>query len=251
MENKIQVFTNDQFGTVRTVEINGEPHFVAADVCRALEIEPTATRRLDEDEVSTLRLTQGTPNGGNPNINVITESGLYSLVLGSRKPEAKTFKRWITHEVLPQIRQTGGYIPVEKKETDEDTDIEIMSKALSIMQKTMKDKDKFIIEAKPKLEAYTVFLDTTGVYNFDIWAGSMNCGRNTLMEFLRKNKVLQKGNSNNIPYRRFIASGYFKVKFKPCYDGVVRPQTFITPIGAEYITKFCKKHGFAIGNEVA
>ena len=72
----------------------------------------------------------------------------------------------------------------------------------------------------------------------------MNCGRNKLMEFLRKNKVLQKGNSHNIPYRRFIASGYFKVKFKPCYDGVVRPQTFITPIGSGIHNKVLQETWF-------
>lgn len=116
MENQMQVFTSDQFGEVRTVEINGEPHFVAADVCRALELEPTATRRLDEDEISILRLTQGTSNGGNPNVNVVTESGLYSLVLGSRKPEAKVFKRWITHDVIPAIRKHGGYLTPAKME---------------------------------------------------------------------------------------------------------------------------------------
>ena len=123
MENQVQVFTSEQFGEVRTTEINGVPHFVAADVCRALELEPTATRRLDEDEISILRLTQGTSNGGNPNVNVVTESGLYSLVLGSRKPEAKTFKRWITHDVIPSIRKHGAYMtPAKLEEVMNDPD---------------------------------------------------------------------------------------------------------------------------------
>ena len=110
--NEIAVFENEQFGTIRTVSVDGEPWFIAADVCRALEIgNPSmALSRLDEDEKSTLSLTEGTsPNGGNPNVNVVNESGLYSLVLGSRKPEAKQFKRWITHEVIPAIRKTGAY----------------------------------------------------------------------------------------------------------------------------------------------
>ena len=94
------------------MSVEGEPWFVAADVCRALEISnpSMALSRLDEDEKSTLSLTEGTsPNGGNPNVNVVNESGLYSLVLGSRKPEAKQFKRWITHDVIPAIRKTGAY----------------------------------------------------------------------------------------------------------------------------------------------
>lgn len=107
MNNKIKVFENAEFGSVMTVTINGEPWFVAADVCRALDIDPTFTRRLDDDEKNTLRLTQGIP--GNPNVTVVNEPGLYTLVLGSRKPEAKAFKRWITHEVIPDIRQYGMY----------------------------------------------------------------------------------------------------------------------------------------------
>ena len=110
--NEIAVFENEQFGTIRTLSVEGEPWFVAADVCRALEINnpSMAIGRLDEDEKSTLSLTEGTsPNGGNPNVNVVNEPGLYSLVLGSRKPEAKAFKRWITHEVIPAIRKTGAY----------------------------------------------------------------------------------------------------------------------------------------------
>ena len=85
--------------------------FVAADVCRALEIEPTATRRLDDDEKSALRLTQTSSNGVEQgrDVTVVNEPGLYSLVLGSRKPEAKSFKRWITHEVIPSIRRHGAY----------------------------------------------------------------------------------------------------------------------------------------------
>ena len=106
--NEITVFENNQFGEMRTLNIDGEPWFVAADICRALEIKNNreAISRLDEDEkgvglIDTL--------GGNQEMTIVSESGLYSLVLGSRKPEAKVFKRWITHEVIPAIRKTGVY----------------------------------------------------------------------------------------------------------------------------------------------
>lgn len=94
---------------VRTVIASGEPWFIAKDVCDILEIQNSrdAVGRLDEDEKSTVVLTDGTP--GNPNQTIVNEPGLYSLILGSRKPEAKTFKRWITHEVIPSIRKTGAY----------------------------------------------------------------------------------------------------------------------------------------------
>lgn len=105
--NELTVFENKDFGQIRTVLRQGEPWFVAADVCKVLDVDPTATRRLDDDEKDTLRLTQGT--SGNPNVTIVNEPGLYALVLGSRKPEAKAFKRWITHEVIPSIRKTGSY----------------------------------------------------------------------------------------------------------------------------------------------
>ncbi|MGX8703105.1 MAG: BRO-N domain-containing protein, partial [bacterium] len=105
MENAITVFEHPQFGEVRTVEIDGEPWFVAADVCRALDLSnPTmALGRLDEDERSKLSIGRQGETG------IVNEPGLYGLVLGSRKEEAKSFKRWVKHDVLPAIRRTGTY----------------------------------------------------------------------------------------------------------------------------------------------
>ncbi|OEC37774.1 BRO domain protein [Pseudomonas sp. 1D4] len=106
---------------VRVLMIQGAPWFVAADVCAALALPNTtkALERLDTDE-QTLISIQGIHSGaGNPNVNAVNEPGLYSLVLGSRKPEAKRFKRWITHEVLPAIRKHGAYVmPTDKAEDD-------------------------------------------------------------------------------------------------------------------------------------
>ena len=107
MDNKLMTFENAAFGKIRTLTIDGEPWFVAVDVCRALEIgNPTdAMRRLDADE-RTLVSIEGASNG--LPVNAVNEPGLYTLILGSRKPEAKVFKRWITHEVIPAIRKYGG-----------------------------------------------------------------------------------------------------------------------------------------------
>src|SRR5690348_3135961 len=95
---------------VRTVIIDGQPHWVAKDVCDILGFVNLSEtiKRLDEDEVISNEVTDSL--GRNQQTNVVTESGLYSLILGSRKPEAKAFKRWVTHEVLPTIRKTGSYI---------------------------------------------------------------------------------------------------------------------------------------------
>lgn len=107
--NEMQVFSSEQFGEIRTIERNGEVWFVATDVCRALELgNPSETvKRLDKDELTSVQLRSDTQKR---EMNIINEPGLYSLILGSRKPEARAFKRWVTHEVLPSIRRTGAYI---------------------------------------------------------------------------------------------------------------------------------------------
>lgn len=112
----IQLFQNEQFGQVRVIERDGEPWFVAKDVCECLDLSNVsmAIDRLDEDEKSNISSTDireivSNIEVSNRGINIVSESGLYSLVLGSRKPEAKLFKRWITHDVIPSIRKTGAY----------------------------------------------------------------------------------------------------------------------------------------------
>ena len=111
--NEMQIFEREEFGQIRTTTIDGEPWFVAADVCRALEhTNPTvALQMLDEDERGKQSLGQVSANGivQNREVNIISESGLYTLVIRSNKPEARAFRRWITHEVLPSIRKTGAY----------------------------------------------------------------------------------------------------------------------------------------------
>ena len=108
--NGLQVFSyNDH--SVRTVKQDGQPWWVLADVCDVLELKNPArvAARLDEDEKNTLTFVKGIPGPGNPTMTIINEPGLYSVILRSNKPEAKAFKRWITHEVLPTIRATGAY----------------------------------------------------------------------------------------------------------------------------------------------
>ena len=106
MENNMQIYKSEKFGEIRTLNLNGEPWFAAVDVCIALDLSnPTiAVSRLDEDERAKFNL------GRQGDATIVNEPGLYTLVLGSRKPEAKAFKRWITHEVIPAIRKHGAYI---------------------------------------------------------------------------------------------------------------------------------------------
>ena len=109
MKNNMQIFQNEAFGEIRTLNLNGEPWFVAVDVCKALQIANSrdALTRIDDDEKGVV-LTDTL--GGKQEVTIVNEPGLYMLVLSSRKPEAKAFKRWITHEVIPAIRKHGAYI---------------------------------------------------------------------------------------------------------------------------------------------
>lgn len=136
MEN-LTTFTNDVFGNIRGLEINGEPWLVGRDVAKVLgykNISDALKKHVDEEDKGVAKCDT---LGGAQEMTVINESGFYSLVLRSKLPEAKKFKRWVTSEVLPQIRKTGGYIPVNE-EDDEKT---IMAKALEIMDKTLKEKN--------------------------------------------------------------------------------------------------------------
>lgn len=129
MENKLEVFSNAEFGEIRTVEIENDIFFVVADVCKALGISnpSKAVSRLDYDERSNFKL------GRQGNANVVNEYGLYNLVLASRKPTAKAFKRWITHEVIPAIRKTGSY-------STQPADY-IKAKRLEVMQRNAKVRE--------------------------------------------------------------------------------------------------------------
>lgn len=215
MSNEMQVFKSERFGEVRTVSINNEPWFVAADVCKALEIDATATRRLDDDEKNTLRLTQTI--AGNPNVTIVSESGLYSLVLGSRKPEAKEFKRWVTHEVIPSIRKTGGYLG----NVENMSDLEILGRAMMIYKRTVEEQHKQIEEMKPKAE----FADRVTKSTDNILMRQMakllcdkgySIGEKRLYQLLRDQKILMK---NNEPYQQYVDKGYF----------VVQEGTYTTP----------------------
>lgn len=162
MNTEIQTF-NFNNATLRTMtDKNGDPWFVAKDVCDILGLENSrkATADLDPDEKNTVTISDGIP--GNPNKTIISEPGLYKLIMRSRKPEAKEFQRWVTHEVLPSIRRTGGYIPAGDADNDED----IMARAVLIAQKTierknqqLKAKDAQIRELKPKAQALDDFTD--------------------------------------------------------------------------------------------
>lgn len=136
--NEVKIFNSPQFGEIRTAGTPDNPTFCLADVCKALHLSASHVKeRLSEDVVSTDTLKTA---GGMQKMNFVNEDGLYDVILDSRKPEAKVFRKWVTSEVLPSIRKTGGYIAATNDMTDE----EIMARALVVAQTTIQRRDERI-----------------------------------------------------------------------------------------------------------
>lgn len=210
----IQVFNNEQFGNVRAMNLNDEPWFVAKDVCDVLGIKTNHLREdgrgLDDDEVLSLPNWEG--KGSAPLI--VSEAGFYKLVMRSRKPEAKAFQRWVTHEVLPAIRRTGGYMVAKQDETPE----QIMARAVLVAQDTIERQKKQIEELKPK----ALFADAVAASDGTCLVGELakmlkqngvNIGQNRLFAWMREHGYLGKTGSNrNVPTQRAMEQGLFRIK---------------------------------------
>ena len=159
MSNEIQSFTNDQFGTVRAIrDENGEPMFVAKDVCAVLELKnPRSTLALLDEDEKGVHIVD-TP-GGEQQMTIVSEPGFYKLVMRSRKPEAKAFQRWVTHEVLPALRRDGGYMVARADETPE----ELMARALKAADATLarvRDENARLTRRNQVLEPKAAFFDS-------------------------------------------------------------------------------------------
>nr|DAJ14117.1 MAG TPA: hypothetical protein [Podoviridae sp. ctJ6o53] len=236
---------------VRTVEMNGQPWFVAVDVCNVLEIGNSrmAVDRLDEDEKNTVSLTDGNKRG-NPNMTIVSESGLYSLILGSRKPEAKQFKRWITHEVIPSIRKTGGYIAGQETLSPE----ELMAKALLVAKQTLAERDARINELScanseltvqnqillPRAQYFDELVDRNLLTNFRETAKELGIAPKRFVNWLIEQKYIYRDKKGKLLPYEGKNTGLFELKeqFNPKteWSGV---QTLVTPKGRETFRLLC------------
>lgn len=234
--NELQIFNNEEFGEVRSIEINGEPWFIASDICKALELSNTtvAMERLDDDEKSKFNLGL---SGGDT--NCVNEYGLYTLVLASRKENARRFRRWITHDVIPQIRKTGGYqLP------------QTYAEALRALADKAEQAERLMIEnteMKPKAEFFDAVTDSKDAIPMANVAKvlDMGIGRNKLFSILREERILQ---SDNIPYQEYIDREYFRVveqKYDKPYGEIgINIKTLVFQKGVEYIRKLLIKKGY-------
>ena len=233
----------ENFNTSGTIFVDGDPWFVAADVCRALEMDRTQIRRLDDDEKGVCSIHT---LGGNQGTSIVSESGLYSLVLGSRKPEAKAFKRWITHEVIPTIRKTGGYMTdslLERIQKEPAVIVEF-AQALILEKNRVKALECELNTAKPKADYYNAFINPNDCTNIRTTAKELKIPERKFVQFLLKEKYLFRSPSGQLlPYNKDSNAGLFIVRdfVTYCYTG---SQTYFTPKGKEVIRmKFQKKCG--------
>lgn len=247
--NELQVFENKEFGKIRAIEISNEPYFVAKDVCDILEIKNSrqALTRLDDDEKSDVILNDGSQNR---NMSVVNEYGLYSLILASRKKEAKQFKRWITHEVIPSIRKHGGYIAGQEEMTDE----EIMAKAVLMANSKIKElnqknneleaKNSQLVVAneimKPKAEYFDDLVDRNLLTGFRETAKELGVKEKSFMNFLFEHKYIYRDKRGKPQPFANKNKGLFEVKeTKNEKTGWTGTQTLITPKGRETFKLLC------------
>lgn len=222
MTSEIQSY-NFNGASLRTLtDEAGEPWFVAKDVCDILELTnpAVALQSLDDDEKTNLSNSYVWSEPGRRPL-IISEPGLYRLVMRSRKPEAKEFQRWVTHEVLPQIRKTGGYIPT----TDADDDMTILAKAVMIGKRTMEQQQRKIAEQQTRideLQPKARFADAVAASDGTCLVGElakmlrqngMDIGQNRLFRLLQADGYLGKSGSNrNVPTQRAMDLGLFRIK---------------------------------------
>lgn len=236
MNNNLMIFENPEFGAVRSILIDGDPWFVAADVCKALELEKTnrALSRLDDDEKGAHSVS--TP-GGRQRMSIISESGLYSLILGSRKPEAKAFKRWITHAVIPSIRKHGAYMTdslLDALEAHPEAVPEYLNRLRSENARNRELTRRLRI-ALPKAEYYDAFVDPADCTNIRTTAKELGVPEKQFTRYLEEKKYLFRDKNRKLfPRAVKKSAGLFLVRDFYTERGKLGHYTLITPAGKRH-----------------
>ena len=230
--NNLKIFENEEFGSIRVAEINGEPWFVGKDVAETLGYsdlnKAIAMHVEEEDKVNDKSSSSLGQRGG----WFINESGVYSLIFSSKLPSAKRFKHWVTSEVLPSIRKNGGYIAGQESLSDE----ELLSKALIVAQNKIRERDALIQKQAEVIEQQrpkTIFADAVSASKQSILIGELaklicqngvEIGQKRLFNWLRENGYLMRDGRTNIPKQKYVEMGLFEIKESTIQnpDGSVR-----------------------------
>lgn len=217
--NELHIFNSEEFGDIRTAEIDGKPYFVGTDVAKALGYSNPRKAILDHCKGVTKRDTPTT--SGVQSMSYINEGDLYRLIMKSKLPSAEKFEAWVMDEVLPSIRINGGYIVGQETLSDDD----LMAKAILVAQKKIKERDQIIEQQKQKIEAdrpKTIFADAVSASHTSILIGDLaklicqngyQIGQKRLFQWMRDNGYLMvSGSSRNMPKQKYVEQGLFEIK---------------------------------------
>lgn len=243
--NKVTIFKYEENKLVRTMNVSGEPWFVLKDVCDVLGLSTPArvAERLDSDEVSQAHLIDSM--GRSQEMTIISESGLYNVILRSDKPEAKPFRKWVTAVVLPSIRKNGGYIAGQEELSPQ----ELMAKALLVAQKTLTDRDVRIKELtaqnqimQPKAEYFDELVARNLLTNFRETAKELGIKEKDFIGWLLDHRYVYRDQKNKLMPYAAKNNGLFEVKEgKGRHNDWAGTQTLITPKGRETFRLLCKE----------
>lgn len=251
--NEMQKVFNFGGNDVRTIVKGNEVWFVAKDVCEVLEIRNSrmALQRLDEDEkgvnsIDTL--------GGTQSISTVNESGLYTLILGSRKPEARQFKRWVTHEVLPTIRKHGAYMTedvLDQALGNPDFMIGLLENLKQERTMRLQLEQKIELDA-PKVSYYDTILESTNAVNVTQIAQDYGLSAQKLNAILAEERVQRRVGNQWVLFSRYMSEGFTKTKTQIYGRGLARMHTRWTQKGRLFIHELLAKKGiYPIGETVA
>ncbi len=249
MDQMIKIFENEEFGKIRTVIKDGEPWFVGKDIAQILgysDVNKAIAMHIDNEDK---KLNDKTSSSfGQRGATLINESGLYSLVLSSKMPRAKEFRRWVTSEILPTIRKTGGYVANEDMFIENYLPFldEPYQNLFRLQMMAINQLNERIRHDQPLVEFANQVSDTTNLIDMNAMAKlatdeNIPIGRNRLFKWLRKKGILM---SDNLPYQKYIENGYFSVKetvFETQSMMKTHQQTLVTGKGQRYVIGRLKK----------
>ena len=250
---EIKIFKSEQFGVVRTAGTSDEPLFCAVDVCRVLGYSngrDAIAKHCESRDVAKCDTPTKNQFGTvvQQLMTYVNESGLYALILGSKLESAREFKHWVTSDVLPSIRKTGGYIPMVEGETEDELMARaylVAKKTIEMQQKRLAESEKKVIEMQPKADYYDRVTKSESMFDMNEVSKILKydkMGRNNLFEILREKGILDLKNQ---PYQKYVAQGYFKlVNNYKTINGEIKtfPQTVVFQKGVDFINRILKEH---------
>lgn len=238
--NKIQTFSNIEFGEIRTIEVDDKPYFVGSDIARILGYkEPhKAISRHCKGGMKRTILT----NGGEQELTVIPEGDVYRLIIKSKLPSAEKFESWVMDEVLPSIRKHGIYATedtIDAMLNNPDTMIRVLTELKEEREQRIK-LEKENASLLPDANMARDIIKYSGLYTLKEVADLVESGRTELCTLLRIGKVLSKQTGYNLPLNKYIKQGYFKIKIK-IKEKYNTPVTLVTARGLKFIYRLIKK----------